>query len=69
MLGKEPLGEFGDGRRLSCGPILSAAGSAPSSIMPSSLFASLRAVSGVQGEPCRPIVSLRSGAPRPVPAR
>ena len=29
----------------------------------------LRAVPGVQGEPRLPMVSLRSGAPRPVPAR
>ena len=29
----------------------------------------LRAMPGIQGEPRLPMVSLRSGAPRPVPAR
>ena len=67
MLGKEALGEFGD-RRRSVGPSCRRPGP-PRLDHAEQRLASLRAVSGVQGEPCRPIVSLRSGAPRPPPAR
>ena len=49
--------------------VRSPAGSLPASTSPSKRLASRRAVSGVHGEPCVPIVSLRSGAPRPEPKR
>ena len=39
------------------------AGSSPDAIRPNSRFASVRAISGVQGEPRLPMVSLRSGSP------
>ena len=45
------------------------AGSRPAATSPRSRLASVRAVSTVQGEPNGPIVTLRSGAARPLPAR
>jgi hypothetical protein len=42
-------------------------GVSPDAITPNSRFASGRAISGVQGDPRLPVVSLHSGVPRPVP--
>jgi hypothetical protein len=66
--GKICVDQLGKGRLAPIDPAVGR-GSAPLSTRPRSRFASPRAASGVQGEPCLPIVTLRSTALRPAPAR